>query len=438
MQPELMRLSLIAEGTSAAWLFAAGGVSLLALGLYGVLSARRAQRKSPVSVALLGAALLLLVTAYFRRQQALPQVDLTLTSSGAALMLAAVTGWMLVVGLAGRAGVPREAASSAVFVGGLAGLLIARWSFLLVNPEAATHWAAWLSVRGGGLLGYPGLLGGLGVAALWLGYTLPPGNVWSWLDAAAPAAALGAAIASAGCYIFGCDYGRILPQGSAAWLARLGTFPRWPTTSFDGQGSPAWSRHVADQLISSSSTASLAVHPVQLYAVVLCLALFGCLVWLRPRLPTPGAALGVFVLGYAWIRFSLELVRGDAERGQLGPLVEGRLLLALGWLVFGLLAGYGPVSAVRNQRARFAVRLAVLVPGLCALVARTGLTAWDAFRPSSTQWIALVSATAACVGVRWRGSAPQQPAASARVSVGSQDQVTDQSEASAGAGPDSG
>lgn len=409
MQPELMRLSLIAEGTSATWLFAAVGVALLGLGGYGARVARQAQRSSPMALALLGLGLAGLLAAYFRRHQGLPEVELTITSSGAGLVLAAITGWMLVVGLAVRVGVPRDAASSAVFVGGLVGLLVARWAFLLVNPQAAVHWASWVSVRGGGLLGYPGLLAGLGAGALWLRRRAPRVGTWSWLDAAAPGAALAAAIAGVGCYLFGCDFGRVLPQGSAGWLRDLGTFPRWPDTILDGHGSPAFSLHLAEQLVGGAATASLPVHPVQLYAVVLCLGLFSGLVWLRSRLRAPGALFGVFVLGYGWIRFSLELVRGDTERGQLGPLLEGRLLLALGWLILGLLVGYGPASAVGNPRARAALRLAALLPGLSLLAARVGQGAWDAFRPSSTQWIALASASAVVVVVRWRGPAARSP-----------------------------
>ncbi|MEZ4371442.1 MAG: prolipoprotein diacylglyceryl transferase [Polyangiaceae bacterium] len=402
MQPVLLHLRWFVQPTSVAWVYGACAVAALAFS-FAVWRRRGLdlQRLLPWVIA----ALVLGVLAGVRRGQALPATELVVTSSGASLVLAAVSAWILTLGLVQRSGGSVARASSAFFLAALAGLLSARWMYLLANPEAVVHWASWLSVRGGGLLGYPGLLVGLGVGAWWMARAPEQraGSVAArqWLDAAAPAAALGASVVRVGCYLFGCDYGRVLPEDSAALLSSLGTFPHWQAQTLEGWGAPAWVAQVNGGLLSDTSRESLPVHPTELYEAVLGVLLFGLLVWVRPRCKRPGQVFGVFVLGYAWLRFSCDLLRGDGERGLLGPALEGRLLLGLGWIVWGLLAGFAAAQLVRDARWRSSLRVALLLPGLSMLVVRVGRHPWDALTISLTQWLALLSTAACAVGFQW-------------------------------------
>lgn len=55
------------------------------------------------------------------------------------------------------------------------------------------------------------------------------------------------------------------------------------------------------------------LHPSLLYECLFCLALFGLLLWLRPRLRVPGALFDLFLLSYWVLRFTIEFVRGNPE-----------------------------------------------------------------------------------------------------------------------------
>jgi phosphatidylglycerol:prolipoprotein diacylglycerol transferase len=57
--------------------------------------------------------------------------------------------------------------------------------------------------------------------------------------------------------------------------------------------------------------------PVQLYETAACLALSLFLVWFLPRRRFTGQVTLVYVALYAVLRFLLEFLRGDAERGTL-------------------------------------------------------------------------------------------------------------------------
>lgn len=402
MQPVLVHLRWFAQPTRVAWVY--GACALAAL-VFSLLIWRRRGRDPRRLAPWLGGGLAFAVLAYVKRDQLLPPADFVVTSSGASLVLSAITAWVVTLGLAGRAGVPASKAASAFFVAALAGVLSARWTYLLANPQAVVHWANWLSVRGGGLLGYPGLIVGLGVGAWWLARD-PDARLGSltarkWLDAAAPALALGSAIVRTGCYFFGCDYGRPLPEDANGVFRHLGVYPHWSSETLDGWGAPAWIAQVNTGAISETARESLPVHATQLYEASAGVLLFALLVWARPRCRKPGQAFGVFVLGYAWIRLTFDLLRGDAERGLLGPNLEGRLLLALGWIVWALLAGVAIEKLVRAVRIRAALRIGLLLPGLVLLVVRIGRPPWDPLRVSLTQWLALLSAAACAAAFHW-------------------------------------
>lgn len=124
------------------------------------------------------------------------------------------------------------------------------------------------------------------------------------LDRVSPALALLVVFGRLGCFISGCDAGRV---SLVSWAVR---FPR-ATAAFD--------EHVARGLVLPSDTHSLAVHPSQLYEVVGALGL-----WLvLRRRPT---IIG-FAIGYASIRMLAELTR-EGPRAEVA-LVTSAVILAL-------------------------------------------------------------------------------------------------------------
>jgi phosphatidylglycerol:prolipoprotein diacylglycerol transferase len=170
----------------------------------------------------------------------------------------------------------------------------------------------------GGLVFYGGGVGA-GLVALWFcrreGWSL-----WKLGDLAAPTLAIGHALGRLGCYLAGCCFGAAC---HAPWGA---AFPR---------GSVAFDEIQAAGGIASGAAFTPALHPTQLYEALGEFALFAVLLWLdRPRErsatePGPGRLLGVYLVGYACLRFVVEIFRGDAARGYLFEWTSPRIAAAL-------------------------------------------------------------------------------------------------------------
>ena len=141
---------------------------------------------------------------------------------------------------------------------------------------------------------------------------------------------LGHAFGRIGCFFYGCCYGRV---SQAACAVR---FPR---------GSPAWYEQLNANLIDSSAQASLPVLPTQFFEAAAVAMLFAVLIWVYCRFwkSRPGFTTGVYLMGYALVRFGMEFLRGD-PRAAIGPFSIGQTIsLAL------LLAGASfAVSAFRR------------------------------------------------------------------------------------------
>jgi phosphatidylglycerol---prolipoprotein diacylglyceryl transferase len=103
---------------------------------------------------------------------------------------------------------------------------------------------------------------------------------------------LGHAFGRIGCFFYGCCYGR----DSDAWCAV--TFP---------MGSPSWFEH-GRRMVS--------VLPTQLFEAAALLALFAVLVVVYRK--SRRYTAGLYLMGYAAIRFGMEYLRGD-PRAAVGP-----------------------------------------------------------------------------------------------------------------------
>jgi len=170
----------------------------------------------------------------------------------------------------------------------------------------------------GGLVYYGGFIGAL---IPYVGYTLySRKNFFELADISAAVLPLGQAFGRVGCFMHGCCWGKC----TDSWLGV--SFPH---------RSPVWSEHLNNGLISHTAAKSLPVIPTQLIESAATLALFGVLFWLYPKhYQRRGLIGGLYLVGYAVLRFFIEYLRGD-PRGAVGVFSTSQMI-SLAVFVFGI------------------------------------------------------------------------------------------------------
>ncbi len=287
--------------------------------------------------------------------------------------------WFTCVGLAGlvllllltlaasRRGFDRGAIASAVLwcyvAAVVAGIVVPMFIDAIEHVLATGR----VRVRWAGMTSFWGYLAGLGATVLVCRrYGVPLARLG---DVAAAPLGVALAFARLGCFLGGCDYGKVT---SAPWSVR---FP---------SGSPAWRDHVRHGLLPSDRGESLAVHPTQLYEALLGLAIAVIAIWVARRAwarAQPGRVFLVAAVTYAVGRIAIERFRGDAGRGLYAGLSSGQIfsILALAAIAAGV------VLARRRARAAIA-RAATTTTLAVALVAFTRpAAAQPAPRPAPPQ-----------------------------------------------------
>lgn len=383
MHPVLFEIPLPAWALPLGW-------TLGLLAAAGLVLALLAWRRGALDLLVIGAVLALcgVVGGVLFRGQRFVLAPLPVYSYGAMLCASLVAGWFLTLRLGQRAGLGRELLANCYFTTAIAALIGARLLYVLTNPSEFHDLLDALALRSGGLVAYGGFLGGF-VGSWWYlrrrGVALLP-----WADVAVPSLACGLMLTRIGCYLFGCDFGKPLSASAPAWLKRLGTFPRWPSSVLEGQGSPAWLQHVDERGLSVTSRASLPVHPTELYESLAGAALLLFLFWLSKRRRFTGELFFAFTFGYGYLRFLLEIVRDDSERGSFGPSLSDRVLIPVCLLIFAGALGYGlkrwVLTALGGALAFGVFWLLHRHPVLVAL--------------STSQWVSLL--TALGVAYAWR------------------------------------
>jgi phosphatidylglycerol:prolipoprotein diacylglycerol transferase len=288
--------------------------------------------------------------------------ELPLSSYGVTLCVALVVGWYLSLGLAKRDGLPVESTSNCFVIAAVCGFVAARLTYVAVNPAQFETLRDIVDVRRGGLHAFGGMVGGtLGALAFLRTRCLP---LWPWADVAVPSLALGVALGRVGSYLLGSAFGTLLPAGAPAWLARLGTFPRWPDDLLEGAGAPAWVQQVTDGLLPMDSAASLPVHPTQIYEAVAATLLGAGLFAMRQRQRFRGEVFLAFAYGYGLLRFGIDAVRGDPQRGLFGPHLAAHHIYPIGALL--LAAGFvlGPARSITAPRLRRSLQAASVAPAV--------------------------------------------------------------------------
>ncbi len=249
---------------------------------------------------------------------------------GVMLGTSMLVGWFLAMRLAKQDGIPQDQAGTIYMWTAVWSIVGARLLYVIVQWREFESPFEILMLQRGGLVAYGGMIGGF--LASWYGCRRRKIPLLRWADVAAPAVVLGTAITRVGCLLFGCDYGK---RADLPWAI---TFP---------QGSPAWKDHVDAFKLAQDAARSFAVHPTQVYEMIVGLALFGLLMLLRRVRRFSGQVFLGWVLGYGILRPVIEAYRDDDQRGSVGPLSTSQFIgLVSVVLGLGLL-----VHLVRRYRA---------------------------------------------------------------------------------------
>jgi phosphatidylglycerol:prolipoprotein diacylglycerol transferase len=404
MHPILFRIPLPHMPLKLWWALAA--VAAIAL-VYAFLGQRKGDRGT------LGIAMVVAIGAgiagYVFRETKYEAANLPIYSYGVMLGLSLVVGWYLTLTLAERDGLPKETMANCYVVTAIAAIIGSRVLYIVTNLDefrlnqhdasSAIDFASFFALRRGGLVAYGGFLGGF--IGSWLYLQKQNIRLLPWADVAVPSLASGLLVTRIGCYLFGCDFGTRLSPTAPAWLAKLGTFPHWTSGTLDGggDGAPAWSKHLAAAERGTPAYSELMklnhswpVHPTQIYESLVGLTLLVILLWQRKHQKFRGQIFFLFAFAYGYLRFLIEMLRDDSERGEFGtfPLhlfVPGALgVMALAF-VFGISLG------ITNLRTRTIARVVAFVPPVVAYVMLAPAKFGEVTQahPSTSQWIGLLS-----------------------------------------------
>jgi phosphatidylglycerol---prolipoprotein diacylglyceryl transferase len=216
---------------------------------------------------------------------------ITLHTYGLLLAIAFIAGLWVASREAKRQGLDAGRVTDMAIWVLIAGLIGAKVLLVLVDFHyyQRSPRELWSIFQSGGVF-YGGLIGGA-LVAWW--YARRHGlRAWSTADALAPGVVLGQAIGRLGCFAAGCCWGKP-------------TSLPWAVTFTDVYASRAVGTPMDTPL-----------HPSQLYESAAAFLIFAFLLWLLPRKRFHGQVTLAYVALYSAVRFGLEFLRGDPERGS--------------------------------------------------------------------------------------------------------------------------
>jgi phosphatidylglycerol---prolipoprotein diacylglyceryl transferase len=388
MHPILFRIPLPHRPLMLWWALAAGALIAVVYALF----ARRSGEKGGAVVAgfvAIGAA----VGAYLLRTKSYEASAIPIYSYGVMLGLSLVIGWYITLTLAERDGLPKETMANCYVITAVAAVVGSRILYVVTNLDEFQSFGDMFAFRRGGLVAYGGFLGGY--LGAWGYLAANKIKLMPWADVAVPSLASGLMVSRIGCYLFGCDFGRKLPDGAPGFLQKLGTFPHWAKGTLEnGDGSPAFVRHEDIYHLPSTATASLPVHPTQLYESLCGLFLLVLLLWQRKHQKFRGQIFFTFAFGYGVLRFILEMLRDDVERGEYGPMMPEHVLVPGALLLMSLGFCFGIAIAIKDKTVRAAARVLGFVPPVVAYLVLRPPSFGDSVSVmlSTSQWIGVLSA----------------------------------------------
>ena len=369
MHPILFRIPLPHAPLKLWWALCA--VAAIAL-VYALVAGSRREKSDAITATVVAVAAGGAAWVYRAASYEAPNVPIY--AYGVMLGTSLVVGWYLTLPLAEKDGLPKETMANCYVVTALAALAGSRVLYVVTNlDEFKSVWDLF-ALRNGGLVAYGGFIGGL--LGSWAFLAPKQIRLLAWADDAVPSLASGLMITRIGCYLFGCDFGKRLPDGAPQWLKTLGTFPHWASgTLASGEGSPAYVRHLdvfrgtalETDLIRMNS--SFPVHPTQLYESLVGLVLLMVLLWQRKYTRFRGQVFFLFVFAYGFLRFVLELWRDDVERGSYGPTLDAHVLRPALPLAPGAGLRLRHLARHREQARAGRGRVLALLPPIVAYIA---------------------------------------------------------------------
>lgn len=402
MHPILFRIPLPQTPLKLWW----GLAAVIAIALvYVVLGLRKKDRATAGIAFAVAAGAGVVAKVYSHVELSAP--NLPIYSYGVMLGLSLVVGWYLTLTLAERDGLPKETMANCYVITAIAAIVGSRVLYIATNVDefrvdphdanSALDFASFFALRRGGLVAYGGFIGGY--LGSWLYLRSHNIRLMPWADVAVPSLASGLLITRIGCYLFGCDFGKRLPETAPAWLQKLGTFPHWSKGTLEGgDGSPAWVKHLGsfqgaklEELKKLDH--SFPVHPTQIYESIVGLTLLALLLWQRKNQKFRGQIFFLFAFAYGYLRFIIEFLRDDTERGEIGHF-SLHWFVGVSLLLFAIAFSFGISLGIPSKNARTAARVASFIPPVAAFAwLMPGKFAETiSYAPSTSQWIGLLSA----------------------------------------------
>lgn len=269
---------------------------------------------------------------------------------GVLVALGLLLGNMLAAWQGRRRGFASEVFYDLTFIAVFSGFVGARIFFIFTDIPGFLNdpWAYILSRSGFVFLG--GFIAASGACSWYI--VRKKLDFWKVADIAVPALALAHGFGRVGCHFAGCCFGGLcqLPIGLRV--------PRIVEPSGNLYYNAFYGQVESGQISDPTAVYSLPVWPVQLMEALSLFALVAVLVWLAERPRPKGLIFGIYLLAYSVVRFGLEFLRGDEERGlYFGGLVSTSqilsvVLFAAGILVLTKVRGnerYAPLAAGEDR-----------------------------------------------------------------------------------------
>ncbi len=256
--------------------------------------------------------------------------DFALSSYYTMAMLGVIVGFFILDREAKRQGLDRRIAFNAGVYAAIFGYLGARIQHIIFDGFFEIYLQkpiAMLYLWKGGLAFYGAIV--LGSAAI-VFYLVAAGRpVMRYLDLFTLPCALGLVLGRIGCYLNGCCFGKISAGPLGAEFIKNGLSAK---------------KQFLDTMIANLNDAPYPVIQTQLIEALFGFLLFLFLFFIRRRVTKPGVMFGGWLIGYAVVRFIVEIFRDDDRGLFFGGMLSTSQLIAIATLVLGALLMYLPAE----------------------------------------------------------------------------------------------
>ncbi|MBR2595027.1 MAG: prolipoprotein diacylglyceryl transferase [Solobacterium sp.] len=237
---------------------------------------------------------------------------LTIHGYGAMIAIGILCAFWLGERQARRHGLQASEVDNLVFVCLAVGYFFSKFTYTVINFKdfLADPWSV---ISSGGWVVYGGILGG--IFGGWVYCRIKKLDFFAYFNMLIPTVALAQAFGRIGCFFAGCCYG--VPTSSALGV----TFPA-------GSLAPSGMKLVPTQLLSSAGD----------------FLIFAVLYKIYENEKTRPETAAWYLILYSAGRFMIEFLRGDAERGSIGPLSTSQFIA-----IFVMAAGVILLVMIRNR-----------------------------------------------------------------------------------------